>query len=556
MVYIQHRVQQGAQAESSLIGISLDNKFKILRLIGRGGMGEVFEAEHVGLGKRVAIKLMLEKYSNDGEAVARFTREAHAASRIGNPHIIDVSDIGTAPDGRAFVVMELLQGSPLSTVIEEGGPMPPQRAIHIMRQVLRAVGAAHAKGIVHRDLKPDNIFLTQGGEQADFVKLLDFGISKMMDPDLQAAATKLTTTGVVMGTPLYMAPEQAMGVEIDHLADIYACGVIFYEMLAGRPPFEGATYAVLVAKLLTTEPQLLSELRPGLAPKIIAAVHRALEKEPKSRFASAEAFAAALPQSHSASAMELAGTMASGKVAAVARPVGPNKKLPVVAMTLALAVGLAVAAVAIVMMNRGGSAPVTSDGVAAAAPTTPKAATPPPTTPLETKGPVVTPIEQPAPLQDVGYLEVRSRPAGATVFIDGTKYGSGRVTLSTGKHKVRLELAGYKTLETETEVEFDEKNNYEALLEEDASPKGKPAAVTQAKPSQIKSTSKKVEPAIKATPAGVTVKGPPDSEPRKPPVVEDTPRPPPPVPVIKHDDRKQPGDSALTPKTSPYGTNP
>jgi len=562
MVYIQRRVQQGAQAESSLIGLALDNKFKILRLIGRGGMGEVFEAEHVGLGKRVAIKLMLEKYSGDGEAVARFTREAHAASRIGNPHIIDVSDIGTAPDGRAFVVMELLQGSPLSKVIEDGGPMPPQRALHIMRQVLRAVGAAHAKGIVHRDLKPDNIFLTQGGEQPDFVKLLDFGISKMMDPDLQAAATKLTTTGVVMGTPLYMAPEQAMGVEIDHLADVYACGVILYEMLAGRPPFEGATYAVLVAKLLTTEPTLINELRPGLAPKVVAAVHRALEKEPKNRFPSAEAFAAALPQSHSASAMELASTMASGKVAAVARPTAAKKKLPVVAMTLALAVGLAVAAVAIVMMNQGGQAPASPEPVAAGSATTTSEATTrpalaPSAAPVDSDV-VVTPIENPAPAAEVGFLEIRSKPPGATVFIDGTKHGSGRVTLPVGTHKVRLELAGHKTLETEAEVSAGEKNNFLVSLEKDTSPKGKPAVVMQAKPSQIKST-RKIEPTtgptIKPTPAGVTVKGP-EPEPKKVlPVVEDPPRQPPPPPPIKQDERRQPGDSALTPKTSPYGTN-
>ncbi len=548
MVYIQLRVHQGAQAESSLIGISLDNKFKILRLIGRGGMGEVFEAEHVGLGKRVAIKLMLEKYSGDGEAIARFTREAHAASRIGNPHIIDVSDIGTAPDGRAFVVMELLQGNPLSKVIEDGGPMPPQRALHVMRQVLRAVGAAHAKGIVHRDLKPDNIFLIDGGEQQDFVKLLDFGISKMMDPDLQAAATKLTTTGVVMGTPLYMAPEQAMGVEIDHLADIYACGVILYEMLAGRPPFEGATYAVLVAKLLTTEPQLLSELRPGLAPKLIAAVHRALEKEPKSRFVSADAFAAALPASHSASAMELAGTMASGKVVAVPHPAMRSKRKPWVAMTLALAIGLATMSVLIVTMGSNQSAPSEPQ----AAPIKPVEA---PVAPDKT---VVTPIgpDPRALAANVGYLEVKSRPPGAKVLIDGTPY-TGVVTLEAGIHKLRLELDGYKPAETEYEIKAGIHKDVELALEKDLRPKtSKPAVATQVKPSQITSTQKPIpatKPAIKPTPAGVTVKV--DDPPKKvKPEVEDTTTPPPPPPVIKQDaPKQQPGSTTLTPRSNPYG---
>ncbi|MGN6107276.1 MAG: serine/threonine-protein kinase, partial [Kofleriaceae bacterium] len=150
---------QAASAEDSLIGFVLADKYRVVRQIGRGGMGVVYEAEHVALGKRVAIKLMLEKYADDAEAIARFQREALAASRIGNPHIIDVSDIGTAPDGRSFVVMELLTGAPLSQVLESTGPMAPWRAIHVMRQVLRAVGAAHAKGIIHRDLKPDNIFL-------------------------------------------------------------------------------------------------------------------------------------------------------------------------------------------------------------------------------------------------------------------------------------------------------------------------------------------------------------------------------------------------------------
>ncbi len=428
MVYIRAAVQAAA-AEDSLIGLALDNKYRIVRVIGRGGMGVVYEAEHTTLGKRVAIKLMLEKYTGDSEAVARFSREALAASRIGNPHIIDVMDIGTAPDGRSFVVMELLSGAPLSKVIEDHGPMPPQRAISIMRQVLKAVGAAHAKGIVHRDLKPDNIFLLDHDPSSDFVKLLDFGISKMIDPDLQVAATKLTTTGVVMGTPLYMAPEQAMGVDIDHLADVYACGVIMYELLAGKPPFDGATYAVLVAKLLTSEPPLLTDYRPGLAPKLVAAVHRALEKDPKKRFQSADAFAAALPQPNSASAVELATTQASGgraRAMPMVRAGGQRRRWPVLAASIAMLAGVATATAIIVAQNKGPA-------------------------PTETTQPVKA--EQPPVAAETGWLEVKSRPAGATILVDGKSIGNGgTITLPVGVHKIHAELAGYAPVDTEEEV--------------------------------------------------------------------------------------------------------
>ena len=419
---------QAAVAEDSLIGQALDNKYRIVRVIGQGGMGVVYEAEHTTLGKRVAIKLMLEKYTGDSEAVARFTREALAASRIGNPHIIDVMDIGTAPDGRSYVVMELLNGRPLSKAIEDGGPMAPQRAISIMRQVLKAVGAAHAKGIVHRDLKPDNIFLLEHGESGDFVKLLDFGISKMIDPDMQVAATKLTTTGVVMGTPLYMAPEQAMGAEIDHLADLYACGVIMYEMLAGKPPFDGATYAVLVAKLLTTEPPLLAEIRPGLSPKLVSAVHRALEKDPQNRFVSAEAFAAALPQLTSASAMELAHTHASGHRAVAKRPGGKTKKGPLFAASLAMLGGVATATAIIVVMNKSSDPPAsqpTQPGSAAEAP----------------------------PLANTGLLTVQSVPRGAKITVDGQPLeDGGTLTVELGRHKIHAELIGYAPMDIEEEV--------------------------------------------------------------------------------------------------------
>ncbi len=416
-------MQSEPSASSSLIGQTFDNKFRIIRLIGRGGMGEVFEAEHTQLGKRVAVKLMLEKYNGDREAIARFTREALAAGRIGDPHIIDVMDIGTAPDGRAYVVMELLVGQPLSRLIEDHGPLPLNRAIKIMRQVLRAVGAAHNKGIVHRDLKPDNIFLTTQGEQQDFVKLLDFGISKIMDPEA-IAATKLTTTGVVMGTPLYMAPEQAMGNEIDHLADIYACGVIFYEMIAGRPPFEGHTYAVLVAKLLTTDAPLLSEMREAVPPKLVAAIHRALEKEPQARHPHADAFLLALPATQSGTPVELAGTVASGPqgvAVPVATPAAGSKRNVIIGVAAALA-GVAVATVILVKLQ---SSPATL-----AAP----------------ENPVVdTATVTPTPTR----IELAVTPADAVVTLDNDPkhtYRDGQaIVVTPGQHELKVELAGHLT---------------------------------------------------------------------------------------------------------------
>ncbi len=524
---------QAAAAEDSLIGLALDNKYRIVRVIGRGGMGVVYEAEHTTLGKRVAIKLMLEKYTGDSEAVARFTREALAASRIGNPHIIDVMDIGTAPDGRSFVVMELLEGAPLSRIIEEQGPMAPTRAISIMRQVLKAVGAAHAKGIVHRDLKPDNIFIIDHGDSGDFVKLLDFGISKMMDPDLQVAATKLTTTGVVMGTPLYMAPEQAMGAEVDHLADVYACGVIMYELLAGKPPFDGATYAVLVAKLLTTEPPLLTEHRPGLSAKLVAAVHRALEKDPQARHKSAEQFATALPLASSASAMELASTQASGARMAAKRPGSKTRRGPVLAASIAMLAGIATATAIIISQNKGASPSTGSDTTTATVPST----------------------------ADTGRLVVSSRPPGAKITIDGNAVGDGAtITLPIGTHKVHAELIGFMPADTDEDVTRGDTSKIVVTLI--PAPVGMSNPPIRSEPSVVKAG-----PAVKKgggnglkTPGAKTM-SPSEMEALSKAALPDETKepvpvkvPPPPPPIKRDDPSKIPttGSDTQKPKPNPY----
>jgi len=269
-------------ADDGIIGTYIDGKYLIKRLIGEGGMGLVYEAEHVEIGRRVAVKVLHAMYTRQTEVVARFRSEARAATRIGHPHIIDVFDSGTTVEGAVYFVMEYLEGRDLSQLVEATGPLPAQRAIAIAREICQALMAAHKAGILHRDLKPENVFLIERDGKHDFVKVLDFGIAKTMEAVTDRVG-RLTNPGVAMGTPEYMAPEQAAGLQIDARADVYAIGAILYEMLSGRPPHEGAHIMEVLTRKATVAPTPLSVLRPDVPRDLESLVMRTLAISPELR---------------------------------------------------------------------------------------------------------------------------------------------------------------------------------------------------------------------------------------------------------------------------------
>jgi serine/threonine-protein kinase len=271
----------------SLVGTVLADRYEIVRRIGEGGMGAVYEARHAVIGKRVAVKVLLEKFLEKPELVARLLQEARLASSIGHENIVDVTDFGTTADGRAFVVMEFLEGESLAQLVMRDAPLPLERSLRIVRQVASALGAAHAKGIVHRDVKPENVYLVRRGE-LDFVKVVDFGVSKAVHASDEGPEwQRLTRTGMVLGTPLYMSPEQARGGDdVDARADIWAVGVMLYECLTGEVPFRASNYLGVISQVLTVQAVSLSRLRPelGIPPAVETVVMRALEKDRARRY--------------------------------------------------------------------------------------------------------------------------------------------------------------------------------------------------------------------------------------------------------------------------------
>jgi len=278
----------GAVAMPEVIGTTLSGRYLVTRKIGQGGMGAVYEATHTIINKRVAVKVLLEKYAQREALVRRLKQEAQLASSVDNEHIISVTDFGTTEDGRTFVVMEYLEGESLAECLSRETKLPEQRILRLISQAASALAAAHAKGIVHRDIKPENLFILRR-KDADFVKVVDFGISKSLRASgEEEETTRLTQTGMVLGTPLYMSPEQARGDdELDHRVDVYALGVIMYEAATGRVPFVGNNYLSVISQVLNEEPKPLRELSPELSEEFEAVVLKAMSKDVNERYASA-----------------------------------------------------------------------------------------------------------------------------------------------------------------------------------------------------------------------------------------------------------------------------
>jgi eukaryotic-like serine/threonine-protein kinase len=274
-------------------GDIVSGKYRVERILGTGGMGCVFEATHQVTGKRFAVKWLLPDLSGHGDAVQRFIREAQVAGRFEHPNVVEVYDVGQER-GSFFMVMELLQGESLGARLRGRGKLDPIEACGLIIPCLRGVHRAHQAGIVHRDLKPDNIYVCAAtAETPETPKVLDFGISKVAARAGEVHAS-ITRTGLVMGTPHYMSPEQLRGKEMDHRVDVYAFGVIMYELLSGKLPFPGDTYGELAVKIATETPVPLLRENPKLAPGLVAVVNRAMSRDPAARYPSLDELGRAL----------------------------------------------------------------------------------------------------------------------------------------------------------------------------------------------------------------------------------------------------------------------
>jgi serine/threonine-protein kinase len=270
-------------------GREIAGRYRMLAKLGEGGMGAVYRAEQISLKRKVAVKLLRPELSSQPGLVRRFNAEAELAAKLSHPNTVNIYDFGQDADGTLFIAMEYVEGKSLRQVLAAGGPMPPERALHIVAQIASSLADAHAHGIVHRDLKPDNVMLTERGKQKDVVRVLDFGIAKLRD-DGKGVEQAMTRAGDLVGTPQYMAPEQIRAEAVDGRTDVYAVGAMLFEMLTGRLPFEGPTLMAILSKHLVENLEPPSRRRPelGIPPALDQLVLETMAKEPAARTASME----------------------------------------------------------------------------------------------------------------------------------------------------------------------------------------------------------------------------------------------------------------------------
>jgi serine/threonine-protein kinase len=287
----------GYATQGSMIGQLIADRYRIIKKIGEGGMGEVYVAEHIHIEKKVALKLLRPEVLSNAEAVARFRQEARSASSIGHDNIISIDDFGTLPDGRVYMAMEFLNGMPLNDMLAKE-PLPLPRALDILIQTGKGLSAAHAKGITHRDMKPENIFVINK-EGRDIPKILDFGIAKVSGGD---TAQNLTVAGTIFGTPFYMAPEQAMGGKMDHRVDVYAMGIILYEVFCGTVPFKAETFMGILTQHITMPPtppsQMAAQNGRIVSHELEAIILKAIQKDPNQRYQTMAELTGALIEFH------------------------------------------------------------------------------------------------------------------------------------------------------------------------------------------------------------------------------------------------------------------
>jgi serine/threonine-protein kinase len=325
-------MSRGAAGGDGLVGTVLQDSYRVIRLVGRGGMGTVYEATQLRLNKRVAIKVLAREQSSNEEALARFRREAEVTSQLGHPHIVQVNDFGSTPSGEPYLVMEFLEGEDLDQRIRRARSLPLPTAANIIKQIASALSSTHARGIVHRDLKPANVFLMEVEGESDFVKIVDFGISKV-----RAASLRLTGASAVIGTPNYMSPEQAAGqIEaVDHRTDQWSLACIAYEMLTGRGPFLGETIHSLLYQVINQEPPPLTSLNRAVPPEIEKIVARGMSKQSADRFPTISAFSRAFTAAAAGGTASIASVPAPARVAresaaprAAAAPAPPSVPQP------------------------------------------------------------------------------------------------------------------------------------------------------------------------------------------------------------------------------------